>query len=422
MTPFAVVSLPQPFQGIRFHGPAAFHHEHDFADGGDVLDRIALHRDQIRLESRRDGADLIAQAERRRGHGSAADDRVHGIVAPVLHAIDEFLEIAPMRARHRIGAEHDFHPMRPRALQNVGHHRQSLFHVGEPFFVVVADAHVFRLVVDVVVQHQKIRVEEYAALPHQVERCVIEHRPMLNAGAAGQNRRARAVGRVRVHHRAETLCAGLAASGIDLLRGHGLLASVADAGRGEDLNHVRAVALRLADDLADFVRIAGSLVDLPQRSENTRTLPFASMDGIAEGPVDRGAQALDGGESGQQRDAGVFGGVAQLLFLRLAAGEIAAVFIEMPTGMRVRVDPARHQRHALQVEVRFGAAASRYFNDLRAFDSHCGVAHHAALAVEHAVGVNDDGLRRAGNRGRHKKEGFHGNYHSWLGFPWPMPP
>ena len=116
---------------------------------------------------------------------------------------------------------------------------------------------------------------------------------MLDPGASGEDRCARAVGGVGVDHRAQTLRFRFAAGGVDLLRGHGLFASVANAGGGEQLDDVAAFLLHLADDLADFFGIAGAFVDLPQRCENARAFAFAFIDGIAQEAVDRDRRGFE---------------------------------------------------------------------------------------------------------------------------------
>src|SRR5712692_9732527 len=76
------------------HHPPALHHETYFFQRLDVLQRIALDGDEIRLIPRRDRADPIAESERLRGERSGGDDRRHRILPAPLHAIDELLKIA----------------------------------------------------------------------------------------------------------------------------------------------------------------------------------------------------------------------------------------------------------------------------------------------------------------------------------------
>ena len=44
----------------EFEHLAALHYEHDVANGRDVVERVAFHGDQVRLEVRRDRADFLA--------------------------------------------------------------------------------------------------------------------------------------------------------------------------------------------------------------------------------------------------------------------------------------------------------------------------------------------------------------------------
>ena len=57
--------------------------------------------------------------------------------------------------------------------------------------------------------------------------------------------------------------------------------------------------------------------------------------------VARRADALDGREAGHQRDVGVLGGVQRVLFRRLGPGVVAALGVEVPVDVHVRVDEAR---------------------------------------------------------------------------------
>jgi hypothetical protein len=72
---------------------------------------------------------LSPMPQRFRRHRHARHQRVHGLIAAILHAINELLGVAPVRPGHRVRAQHDLHVMRARALVDVGHQRQSLFHV-----------------------------------------------------------------------------------------------------------------------------------------------------------------------------------------------------------------------------------------------------------------------------------------------------
>jgi hypothetical protein len=104
-----------------------------------------------------------------------------------------------VRAGHRVGAQHDLQCQLARALVDVGHQRQTLFHVREAFLVVIADAQKFRLVIQVIVQHQEIRVEVNPVVLHQLQRLVVQERPVFDGSAARQNRGPRAIRRMRVH-------------------------------------------------------------------------------------------------------------------------------------------------------------------------------------------------------------------------------
>ena len=50
----------------------------------DVLQRVAVHGDEVGLQARRERADLLAEPHRFRGERGRADDRVHRALAAVL--------------------------------------------------------------------------------------------------------------------------------------------------------------------------------------------------------------------------------------------------------------------------------------------------------------------------------------------------
>src|SRR5260221_9350533 len=56
---------------------AVSHDKHYPPDRCDVLQRITFNGDDIRRHIRRDGTDLVAQAQRFRRHRGSADDRLH---------------------------------------------------------------------------------------------------------------------------------------------------------------------------------------------------------------------------------------------------------------------------------------------------------------------------------------------------------
>jgi hypothetical protein len=62
----------------------------------------------------------------------------------------------------------------------------------EAFLVVVADAQELRLVLQVIVQHQKIRVEIGSVRHHHVERRIVEKRAVLDRSASRLQSTARA--------------------------------------------------------------------------------------------------------------------------------------------------------------------------------------------------------------------------------------
>ena len=143
---------------------------------------------------------------------------------------------------------------------------------------------------------------------------------------------------------------GLAARGVELRLRQRRHAAVADAGRGEDLDQVGAVGLELPHLAADLVGRqlgVGNLAERARAAAGPGMTPraSASRSGLSDGRAD----ALHGGEAGHQRDVGVLGAVERGLVGRLRPGRVAAVGVEVPADVHVRVDEAGQQREAGQV-------------------------------------------------------------------------
>ena len=105
---------------------------------------------------------------------------------------------------------------------------------------------------------------------NQLQCRVVEERPVLDDRTTGQDRVARRVSRVEVHHGPHPLRFGVAADCGDLIIGHGLLAPIADARGGEDLDHVAAFSFSLANHLTQLCRSARLLSDLVNRRQQAR--------------------------------------------------------------------------------------------------------------------------------------------------------
>ena len=104
---------------------------------------------------------------------------------------------------------------------------------------------------------------------------------MLDLCAAGLDRGNHGLGAVGVDERSKPLRLGLAAHRIDLGLRDVHLSSVADAGRGEELDQVGAVGFRLTNALAELVGRAAAALDLRERRDETRPVDDARVDGVA---------------------------------------------------------------------------------------------------------------------------------------------
>src|SRR6516225_5247285 len=102
---------------IKPDDASTLHHECHPPKGRDIVQRIALHRHQVRLKAGRNRSDPAAQPERLSRHRSPAEDRVHRLVPAFLHAVDELLVVATVCSRISVGAEHYLHLVRARPPQ-----------------------------------------------------------------------------------------------------------------------------------------------------------------------------------------------------------------------------------------------------------------------------------------------------------------
>src|ERR1043166_4373323 len=89
----------------------------------------------------------------------SAGEGVHRSVSSIFDSIDEFLGVASVRPGDRVRAEHDLDVLAASSFEDIRYQRQTLLHPRESFLVIVSDPEKFRLVVQIVMQHQEIRIE-----------------------------------------------------------------------------------------------------------------------------------------------------------------------------------------------------------------------------------------------------------------------
>ena len=83
-------------RGVRFLvNPSALHDELHISQRRDLLRRIAGDDHDVRLVGRRDAADLLAEIHRLGGERCRADDRVHRLLAAVLHPREDSRALWP---------------------------------------------------------------------------------------------------------------------------------------------------------------------------------------------------------------------------------------------------------------------------------------------------------------------------------------
>src|SRR6266699_1872064 len=154
-----LIRLPAPRRLIH-EDRAAFHHENDATDRGDVLEGIAVEGNDVGVQAGSQRTDAVPEPERLR------DQRIHGFLSAGLHAIEEFFCVAAMGARHGVGPKNDFKPARSDGVaKELLKLRQHLLHGFKRRLGVIADAEIVRFVVEIILKHQAgLRIKISAAL------------------------------------------------------------------------------------------------------------------------------------------------------------------------------------------------------------------------------------------------------------------
>src|SRR5262249_31237829 len=179
-----------------------------------------------------------------------------------------------------VGAQHEFQPRRGDGfLDHRIVQRDSLLHVGETFFGVVADPEEPRFVAQIVLEHDAdVGIEVYAALRHQLKGFIVPENAVFDLSATGADGRFDRFSGVSVNHGPYPLRLRFAAHRRELFVGHRLTAAVADALRSEDLHDIRALRLQLTDDFAKLLRRAAVLIHLTDRGQDARARQTAARD------------------------------------------------------------------------------------------------------------------------------------------------
>jgi hypothetical protein len=206
-----------------------------------------------------------------------------------------------------------------------------------------------RLVFQVVLQQKTgLRLEEGAALCHQLGLRIGDLRAVGDGGTAGERRGAHR--RCRMGDAPTRLpCLGLAASSQDLLVAQRLSAALADALGGEDLDHIGTVGDGLPDVLPDLIWGHVRLPDWGDRRQQPRAWNLAARNRVAQRHVARRTDALHGGEARHQHGMGVLRGVKRLLGRCLAKGSGPAVLAEMRADVDMGIDQSGEQGEAGEI-------------------------------------------------------------------------
>ena len=144
------------------------------------------------------------------------------------------------------------------------------------------------VVVEIVVEDEKVGVKVGALFDHELQGFVFEKGAVLDGGAAGAHGIACAGVADGVDDGAEALGLGFRTDGFYLLVGHGLAATSAEASGGEELDDVGAVGFGFADEGAEFIGrvdvVAVLAEDLDEGGEDARACSTPSRMRSRTGP------------------------------------------------------------------------------------------------------------------------------------------
>src|SRR5207247_2500849 len=183
------------------------------------------------LIPRAEEAAPVPQAERTRGERGRRGDRVLRALAGFLNAAHQVFGVAAVGAGHGVGPVDDLQARSSQGAPDSGHRdRDRLLHRPKAPVVVVADALVFRTVIEVIAEDEPaLRIEPGAALRHQAQRLVGREDAVLDLIATGEDGGPDALGAVGVHERPQAESPRLAARRLELRVAHGPGAAFPDA-------------------------------------------------------------------------------------------------------------------------------------------------------------------------------------------------
>ena len=146
---------------------ASLHHKYDSPDGGNVFQQIAVERDDVRLKTGRERADLISHAERFRSQRIGGDHCRHGVHSGA-YSVDKILSVATVRACHRVGAVNNLQSSSAdRSLNKFLVRRNESFHRCKTLFRVIGWSEIFVFVLEIGFKQQPgLRIEIRPAFGH----------------------------------------------------------------------------------------------------------------------------------------------------------------------------------------------------------------------------------------------------------------
>ena len=156
----------------------------------------------------------------------------------------------------------------------------------------------------------------------QLERRLIEQRPVLDRCASGEHRPLHALRTVRMHGATQSEAFGFAAGSVHLLLRHRRRAAVANALRRENLDDIRSFRGNRPHFFTDLLRRELVVVDRIDSGEHARKRQILSSSEIANRFVDRRAERLNSGHAAHECGECVFRGEHRVFVGRLATAVI----------------------------------------------------------------------------------------------------
>src|SRR5262249_43556751 len=148
-----------------------------------------------------------------------------------------------------------------------------------------------------------------------------------------------------------------------------------------DLHHIGAVSFEFSYSFTNLIGREFGIGNRTQRGKDSWPRNFPGIDGRAQIFVLRRTQALDGSESGQQRDPRVGGGRKSRICFRFTLVLGAAIGAKVPRDVIMNVNPSRQDGELAQIVCGRPVSFLNALN-LAILDDNLNVMADATFAVE----------------------------------------